>query len=380
MKDALERVVIPDAEAAGGRAREVVLAAFSAREPAPGRSRAPLVALGAALVAAAAVAIASPPGRAVVDRVREIVGVERAQPALFSVPGGGRLLVDAADGTWVVDANGKKRLLAGYHDASWSPFGRFLVAVRDNELAALEPDGSVRWTLARRGVQSPVWTGTPADTRIAYVDRSGIRIVAGDGVSDRLLAPAETGPLAWRPGRGFALAYASGSELRLQDAATGRVLWRATIHGNPRLHTDLEWSTDGRRVLVVNDGTLHVFDARGGLVARRAPTEGRIVDATFVSATHRVLVARRVGGESTVSDLATGRPVFTGTGVFDEITSSPDGRRIAVEWRTADQWVFVGADGTRSIRAFSGIAAQFRGEPVIDGWCCRASAAPRPTP
>ena len=39
-------------------------------------------------------AIASPPGRAVVDRVREIVGVERAQPALFSLPGGGRLLVD----------------------------------------------------------------------------------------------------------------------------------------------------------------------------------------------------------------------------------------------------------------------------------------------
>lgn len=380
MKDALERVAIPEAEAADARVREVVLAAFSAREPAPVRGRAPLVALGAVLVAAAVLAVASPPGRAVVDRLREIVGVERAQPALFSVPGGGRLLVDAADGTWVVDANGKKRLLSGYHDARWSPFGRFLVAVRDNELAALEPDGRVHWTLSRSGVHSPVWTGTPTDTRIAYVDRSGIRVVAGDGESDRLLAPVESGPLAWRPGPRFALAYPSASELRVQDAETGRVLWRATIHANPTLHTDLEWSTDGRRVLVVNDGALHVFDARGRLVGRTGSHDRRIVDATFVSGTHRVLVARTVGGESTVFDLETGRTVFTGTGVFDEITSSPDGRHIAVEWRTADEWVFARVDGRRAIRAYSGIAGQFRGEPVIDGWCCRASAAPRSTP
>jgi hypothetical protein len=371
VRDALEQVPIPEAGVARERTREVVLAAFAEREPAPGRGRLPLVAAVAALVVGAALAIASPPGRAVVERVREIVGVEQAQPALFSVPGGGRLLVDAADGTWVLDADGKKRLLAGYHDASWSPFGRFLVAVRSNELAALEPDGGVRWTLARHGVQSPAWTGTPTDTRIAYVDRSGIRIVAGDGTGDRLLAPAETGPLAWRPGRGFVLAYASARELRFQDAETGRVLWRATTHGNPRLHADLEWSTDGRRVLVVNDGTLQVFDAQGDLVARRGPSDGRIVDATFVHGTHRVLVASTAGGESTVSELATGRSVFAGTGVFDEITSSSDGRWLVVEWRTADQWVFVRLQGRRPLRAFSGIAGQFGGEETaIDGWCC----------
>ncbi len=371
MRDALERVPVPEAGAARERAREVALTAFAERERAPRRSRAPLVAVVAALVAGAGLAIASPPGRAVVDRVREIVGVERAQPALFSTPGGGRLLVDTADGTWIVDATGKKRLLAGYHDASWSPFGRFLVAVRDNELAALEPDGGVRWTLARHGVRSPAWTGTPTDTRIAYVDRSGIRIVAGDGTGDRLLARAEAGPLAWRPGRGFVLAYPAAGELRVQDAETGRVLWRATIHANPTLHTDLEWSTDGRRVLVVNEGALHVFDARGGRVARGTPSNGRIVDATFVPGTHRVLVARTVGGESTVSELATGRTVFTGTGVFDEVTASSDGLWLAVEWRTADQWVFVRLDGRSAIRAFSGIAGQFGGgETVIADWCC----------
>jgi hypothetical protein len=364
----LERLDVPGSDASRERARDVVLAAFADREPIARPSRAPLLALVAVVVAAVGIAAASPPGQAVVDRVREIVGVERAQPALFSVPGGGRLLVDAADGTWIVEANGKKRLLSGYSDASWSPLGRFLVAVRRNELAALEPDGDVRWTLARPAVHSPRWTGTATDTRIAYVDRTGIRVIAGDGTRDRLLAPAETGPHAWRPGPGFVLAYVSGSELRVQDVETERVLARTTIQWNPKLHTDLEWSSDGRRVLVVNDGTVRVFAAGGRLVARSDPADGRVADATFVPGTHRVLVARFGSGESTISELETGRAMFAGTGVFDEITPSPDGRRLVVEWRTADQWVFVRVDGRRAIRAFSGIAGQFRGKPVIAGW------------
>jgi hypothetical protein len=370
VRDALAQVAVPESEAARERSRAVVLAAFAAQEPQPRPRRAPLLAVCAAVVVAAGLAVASPPGQAVVDRVREIVGVERAQPALFSLPGSGRLLVDAADGTWVVEANGKKRLLAGYHDASWSPFGRFLVAVRENELAALESDGDVRWTLARPEVHSARWAGTATDTRIAYVDRTGIRVVAGDGTNDRLLARGTSGPLAWRPGAGHVLAYVSAGEIHVQDVETGRVLSRTTAGLRSRLHTDLEWSSDGQRLLVVNDGTLQVFGSRGGLVARRDPSGGRVVDAIFVPGSHRVLFVRALGGESTVSDLAAGRTVFAGTGSFDEITSSSDGRWLAVEWRTADQWVFVRLDGRRAIRAFSGIAGQFRGKPVIDGWCC----------
>ena len=90
-------------------------------------------------------------------------------------------------GVWVVQEDGSKRLLGEYREASWSPFGRFVVAVRENELAALEPDGDVRWTLPRRDVTSPSWAGTETDTRIAYFDGSGIRVVAGDGTGDRLL-------------------------------------------------------------------------------------------------------------------------------------------------------------------------------------------------
>ena len=105
------------------------------------------------------------------DGVREVVGVEKAQPALFSLPAPGRLLVAADSGAWVVDEDGSKRRLGSYREASWSPFGRFVVASRRNELVALTPGGEVRWTLARPDVRFPRWGGTKTDTRIAYLSQ-----------------------------------------------------------------------------------------------------------------------------------------------------------------------------------------------------------------
>src|SRR5262249_30130831 len=158
---------------------------------------------------------------------------------------------------------------------------------------------------------------------------------------DRLLARGARGPLAWRPGPGHVLAYVTPSGIRVRDADGGRVLARANLRLDVALHTDLEWSLDGRRLLVVNGGAMHVFGPRGELVAHAGPLPGRVVGAVFRPATHDVLVARTERGQSTVSDLRSGDVVFAGTGVFDEITPSPDGRWLLVEWRTADQWVFV---------------------------------------
>ena len=371
MRDTLERIPVPGADAARERASDVVLAAFRAREPVAYPARGRRVGIGIAIaVAALGLAVASPPGTAVVDRVREAVGAEHAAPALFSLPAPGRLLVASDGGVWVVDRNGEKRLLGGYRDASWSPFGRFLVATRADELAALEPGGEVRWTLARPDAGAARWHGSRTDTRIAYVDRSGIRIVAGDGTGDRLLAPAETGPLAWRPGRGFELAYVTPEGLRVRDADSGRVLARANVPLREELHTDLEWSSDGRRLLVVNGGVMRVVGRRGELVARAGGSRRTIVDAVFRPGTHDVLVAQTTARQSTVYDLESEDVVFSGTGVFDEITPSPDGRWLLVEWRTADQWVFVRLGRPRVIRAVSGIASQFRGKAVVAGWCC----------
>ena len=112
------------------------------------------------------------------------------------------------DGVWVVQADGSKRRLGGWREASWSPFGRFVVVARANELAALEPDGDVRWSLARPRVRFPRWAGDRIDTRIAYVSGRSLRVVAGDGTGDRLLRRnvASVAP-AWLPGEGFRLAY-----------------------------------------------------------------------------------------------------------------------------------------------------------------------------
>ena len=140
MKRELERIELPDEHEARERTLAVVRAAFAEREPQPQRrSWKPIVAFALALVVVAG--LLSPPGRAVLDEIREVVGVEKAQPALFSLPAPGRLLVTADSGAWVVEQDGSKRLLGSYREASWSPFGRFVIASRPNELVALTPDG-----------------------------------------------------------------------------------------------------------------------------------------------------------------------------------------------------------------------------------------------
>jgi hypothetical protein len=223
----LDRIEIPDEQAARERAWAVVSAAFAEREPQPRRrSWKPAVAIAIAFVVVAG--LLSPPGRAVLDEIREVVGVEQSAPALFSLPAPGRLLVTADSGAWVVDADGSKRLLGSYHDASWSPFGRFVVASRPNELAALTPEGEVRWTLARRDIGFPRWGGTRTDTRIAYLSRGELRVVGGDGKGDRLLdgRAAERAPV-WQQGEGHRLAYATrDGAVRIVDADTGAVLDR----------------------------------------------------------------------------------------------------------------------------------------------------------
>src|SRR3954465_4352500 len=124
MRRALEHIAIPGEHEARERAWPIAHAAFLEREHAQRRPRTLRIALGAGVATAALLGILSPPGRAVLDNIREAVGVEHAQPALFSLPARGRLLVASDAGIWVVQQDGSKRLLGRYQEASWSPFGR----------------------------------------------------------------------------------------------------------------------------------------------------------------------------------------------------------------------------------------------------------------
>jgi hypothetical protein len=373
VKDELERIEIPGEHAARERAWAVVRTAFVERQPVSRPSRWPRVAAVAIALTALLAAALSPPGRAVVDEIREVVGVKRAQPALFSLPAPGQLLVAADSGVWVVQEDGSRRLLGEYREASWSPFGRFVVAARRNELAALEPDGDVRWTLPRRGVRSPRWTGTETDTRIAYVDRTGIRVVAGDGTDDRLLEPRAPGPLAWRTGAAFMLAYADRrGRIVLVDAASGKTMWRTEPEGPV---SELQWSSDGRLLLarrVRARDDVAIYTGEGELSTGIRTPRGHVTAAAFRPDGHGSAAAIAERRQARLSVTGLPGPLLSGPGVFEDVAWSPDGHWLLVSWPLTDQWVFVRANGARRVRAVSNISDQFRSRsfPRIEGWCC----------
>jgi hypothetical protein len=372
VKEALERIEVPGAEAARERSRGVVLAAFAEREGVPWprrRIRGVVIAVAAAALLGAA--LATPPGRAVLDEVREAVGVEGAQPALFRLPAGGRLLVASDAGVWVVAADGSKRLLGPYREASWSPFGRFVVAARRTELAALEPDGNVRWTLSRPDVRFPRWAGTRTDTRIVYLSAGSLRVVAGDGKGDRLLRTrVRSVAPAWRPRGGFVATYVDRSGAVVTEDLERRIVhWRRS-YASPVL--ELAWSSDGRRLIVRQADRVDVL-TRDGSPFTGLRTEGATVTASAVRPElHESTHALTSGGQAQVLHLGEpGGRLFTAAGRFSHLGWSPDGRWLLIGWPMADQWVFVRADGG-GIRAVSNVSNQFRSRafPRVGGWCC----------
>ncbi len=377
MRRALERVEIPGEHEARERAWRVSAAAFAEREPARDRRRrrlAPVIAI--VVVGAVATAAFSTAGRALFHALRETVGVRGAQPALFSLPTPGTLLVHSDGGVWVVQSNGSKRRLGSYTSASWSPHGLYVAATRRNTLYALTPTGEERWSLARPRVRSPRWTGTATDTRIAYTTRDELRVVGGDGRGDVSLGNApdmRLAPLAWWPGVRHVLAYALVKQriLRVVDVdAHGKKIWSTPI---PAGVSRLEWSPDGRFLLAFVRFGLRVFDTRGRLVAQDDPSDGtEDADATFVPGTNQVAVVRVHGAQSDVFLIhGVGRTLFHVAGRLGQLVASPDGRWLLVAWPDADQLVFVPVPGGRP-RAVANISAQFRSQsfPRIEGWCC----------
>lgn len=374
MRRELERIEIPGEHEARERTLAVVRAAFAERELLPRRRRRLRAGLLLAIVAAVVAAAATAPGRAVLGGVRNAllpVRVERAQPALFALPASGRLLVSSSAGVWVVEANGSKRLLAGYREGSWSPFGRYVVAVRRNELAALEPDGTVRWTLARPRVRFPRWTGTSTDTRIAYLSGSRLHVVAGDGTDDvdagGLPAAAPVAP-AWRsrPPGARTLAYVdTRGRVSLYEPVGGAEVFRTPRLPGPRA---LAWSPNGTLAIATRAGV--VVYAGGRRIAER-PLPG-VVALAYAPDGSRLAVLRRNELLLYGPRLRAPRRLFAGGGRLAGLAWSPDGRWLLAGWPTADQWLFVRAAGRQRIVAVSNVAAQFRSSafPRIEGWCC----------
>jgi WD40-like Beta Propeller Repeat len=374
----LERVHIPEEHEASERAWHVVRSAFAEYEPRhPARRPLGLVAGIATVAMVALIVVAvSPAGPALVRSVRSAVGIEHAEPALVALPAAGRLLVDSEAGSWIVDADGSKRLLGHYAAASWSPHGLFEIVARGHELAALDPKGNVRWSIERDGpVRDPRWS--PDGYRVAYRAGKSLRVIAGDGTGDHLLA-AQTAEVApeWQPGTLHALAYVTPTgAVRIANADTGATIarWRG-----PNRPVRLRWSADGDFLLSLGRKTIDLRTAALGRVFSERVTRGGVVDAAWAPRAHRyaLLFYDALRDRTFASVLPVhgrgARTVFVGTGRIDAANWSPDGRWLLLAWRTADQWVFARAGGKPRIHAVASISAQFHSRtfPRLAGWCC----------
>jgi WD40-like Beta Propeller Repeat len=364
---------MPHEREAGERSWEVVRSAWEARtpHPRPRRNRARLIAVAVALAVLAA--ILSPPGLAVLGSIRDAVSSKTVRDELRSLPAAGRLLVDAPAGVWVVQQDGSKRFLSGYLDASWSPHGLYLAAARGNELVAMEPNGKIHWTLARSGpIGAPQWSFE--GYRIAYLSGPALRVVNGDGTGDRRIRADVVGTglpaFAWRPGT-HQLAYKNHEGMvLLEDLDRTIQLWQRRAHGVERLL----WSDDGRR-LYVAASPAYVVDERGKLVASVPSTPF----AAFRPHGHALaLVVAARGRSSVVVYSGRGyrkhRVVFSAPGVFGGIAWSPDGRWLLVDWRSADEWIFIRSTGGRRVVTAPNISDTFRtsreAPTSIAGWCC----------
>ena len=308
MRRELERIEIPGEHEARERSWAVVRAAFAEREPTPRRrSWKPLVAVAVALVVVAG--LLSPPGRAVLDEIREVVGVEESAPALFSLPAPGRLLVTADSGAWVVE---RGRLEAASRRLPRS----VVVAVRP---------------LRRRGAAQRARRARRPTARCAGRSR---------GRTSASRAGAARGRTRGSPTSRAARCASSAATARATALLDAQAAARA-----PR------WRPGERRTCSCTPGGTGRPRGR-----RRHGRRARAQGAGDARCDEETALRTRCSA---------GRDV-------DTPVRSPDGRWLAVGWPEADQLVFVRTGGGRQIRAVSNVSAQFRSRsfPTISGWCC----------
>ena len=393
LRRSLLAIAPPDELGAQRRSWQLARAAFDEREPTPWPQRHARLLIAAAAGIAILAAVLSPPGRAVIGDVREaigtetkVAGVQQSRPALFSLPAAGRVLVTAPRGAWIVEADGSKRRLGDYDEASWSPRGLHAVVSTRSQLVAVRPNGEELWTLARPRIHDARWS--PSGFRIAYLSGANLRVVAGDKTGDRRLDGATAVAPAWRPVERHVLAYVNADGvLTVRDTDTDETLWTARLRVTP---AHVEWSADGRRLFAAvplssTRFAVTVYDEAGRRLDSR-PLPGAFQDAAFAPDDHRIALIHRQRAESGEASellvldgdrLRRQDRVFNGRGRFSDVAWSPGGRWLLLGWQSADQWLFIRSTAVEKIKAVSSLAQQFDPGgtgvgpfPRIEGWCC----------
>jgi hypothetical protein len=405
LRELLLDAPVPGQEEAERRGMVLVTEAFAGRARAR-RSPMPRLALALAAALALAVLILSPAGAAVRGWVDDVftANTPAPAPALTEVPGGGRLLVQSEAGAWVVQPDGSRRLLGRYDDATWSPRGLFVGAAAGHTLSAVEPGGTVHWSLSAPGtVRDPRWS--PSGFRIAFLSGRSLRVVHADGTGDSLLVP-EVAPVApaWSPLGLHQLAFIdAGGRLRLLDADTGDAL--GSVDALPGT-TTIGWAPSGSPILEASPRALRsravATDKLAGkmrLAAARpvALPPGATVEAAAFSTQSSTIAAilglpargeRPARSELVLIDPADGIPhtLLSVPGHLTGFLWSPDGSRLLVSWRELDEWLFIPARGHREGKRFGPISTEFapgaRADtefPRLEGWCCAKTVVGSPT-
>ena len=314
-------------------------------------------------------AVLSPPGLRV-RRPRAPRGRGRRRPArALHAAGPGRLLVTAGGGTWIVYADGSRRLLGTYDDASWSPFGRYVVATGAERARRRS---TPRETFAGR------WRDPPSGSRAGRAvppTRASPTSAATGSMSSRATAPATSWratypqpPFHPRGARdlGFILAYAGTRRARpLPHHGEGRLALERDAARPTAVARVVERRPAAARPLAGQG-----LDPRrrpGGVIGGEAAPD--VVAVAYRPGTNDVCRAPPLGGRkprhARRAHAVQPRRRLRG------LTWSPDGRWLLVGSPASDQWVFIRADGAKIV-AVSNISAQFHSPafPEVEGWCC----------
>ncbi|HEY7149640.1 MAG TPA: hypothetical protein VH420_09370 [Gaiellaceae bacterium] len=395
LRRALQKIQGPDELEAERRAWVMVRSSFEEREPLTWqqRNRRPLL-LAAAVLVVLLLALLSSPGRALVGSVHDAFTTEKAKPpapALTALPAPGQLLVNSSTGPWIVHFDGSMRKLGPWWEGSWSPNALHVAVTRAHRLAALAPDGTIRWTLARnRTVHGARWSQEPPNEccRIAYLNGRELRVVAGDGTGDgplrNVVGPT---PPAWRPGSVRQLAFSTvDGRIELVDADTTKTIWLTDPGDVP---TQLVWSEDGERLLALGERTLRAFDANGHKLWAIGHPVGPS-GVVFVRKSHRFVLIRYSTATlrsdlvlyQAEADPGEVRFLYSAPGDFGTLAISPNGNWLLVGWVNANQWLFLRLTPSAKVESVSNIVEQFGGKssapleksfPKSVSWCCPAS-------
>ena len=394
LRRALQRIQGPDELEAERRAWAMVRSSYVEREPLSWqrRNRRPLVLVAAVLVVLL-LALLSSPGRALVGDVHDAVTSDEPtapKPVLTALPARGQLLVNSSTGPWIVQVDGSMRKLGPWWEGSWSPNAEHVAVTRAHRLAALTPDGTMRWSLARnRILRGARWSveGPAQCCRIAYLNGRELRVVAGDGTGDgplrNVVGPT---PPAWKPGSVRQLAFSTvDGRIELVDVDSTKTIWRTNPGDVP---TQLAWSEDGERLLALGERTLRAFDSNG----RKLWSIGLPVGPSgvvFARKSHRFVLIRYSPATSrsdlvlyqAEADPGEARFLYSAPGAFGSLAISPNGNWLLVGWVDANQWLFLRLTSAK-VESVSNIVEQFGGKssaplatsfPKSVSWCCPAS-------